>query len=371
MGISESERLSRREVLKAAALAGAAAVVGPTILSRRRGEVYAAGAPTHPAINPLRVVGIHDPHMTAEEKVQTQLAEQDAIVRAEVVRANLDKLACALAGEKEPKAAWGRIFLKPPRKSWSEVVVAIKTNQIAQQRTRSAVMASVCHVLVGLGVKPTQIFIYDACHGNSMNPYAGVPEGVVFAKQWGGSVTPVPLPPPYKEGKAEAKCLKHLADGTVDILVNIALCKGHNDAHGKFTMCLKNHYGTFEPHCRWGTRETRGPAADYLISINRTPQILGEIDAASGKVLFPRQQLCLIDALWASQPGPGGLPTAQPNRIFMGTSAAVVDYVVATDFRRDTMGWRINDEVAEHILKEFGLTPGDLPNQGKVMQVAA
>ncbi|MHC4789022.1 MAG: hypothetical protein ACYS8K_07435, partial [Planctomycetota bacterium] len=84
---------------------------------------------------------------------------------------------------------------------------------------------------------------------------------------------------------------------------------------------------------RGGHRD--GGGADYLIAINKTPEILGQIDPLSGEVIQPRQQLCIIDALWASETGPGGLPTAQPNALMMGTVAPAMDYLTATRFRRD------------------------------------
>jgi hypothetical protein len=66
---------------------------------------------------------------------------------------------------------------------------------------------------------------------------------------------------------------------------------------------MKNHFGTFDP----GPGHWTG-SQDYLIAINQTPEILGPMDRRKGKVLYPRQQLSLVDALWASKGGPGGRP---------------------------------------------------------------
>jgi len=133
---------------------------------------------------------------------------------------------------------------------------------------------------------------------------------------------------------------------------------------GGFTMTMKNHFGTFSPrpgHADGGD--------DYLIAINQTPEILGPMDSRTGKVLFPRQQLCLVDALWASKGGPGGNPSHQPNFLAMGVLAPVVDYLMATAFRNKKMGWEPNMEMASRLLTEFGYSEGDLPNKGNLIEV--
>jgi hypothetical protein len=169
------------------------------------------------------------------------------------------------------------------------------------------------------------------------------------------------LPPPLAAG-AQGRCQADIAAGTVDILINMALCKGHSSGFGTFTMCLKNHYGTFRPGCNTSYNNT-----NYLFSINKTEAILGQMDAGTGRIVFPRQQLCFIDALWASQGGPSGGPSVRPNRFFMGTFGPAVDYQVATKFRRDTMGWSINTTVTNRFLSEFGYTAGDFPDGGALV----
>ena len=187
-------------------------------------------------------------------------------------------------------------------------------------------------------VKPENIHIYDSCHGADMlkkTPFAGLPEGCRMESLWGGMAAEVPLPPPWKEGSGKTRCTKSIAAGDVDILINIALCKGHAAQFGGFTMTMKNHFGTFDP--RHGhDREDRKNSTDYLLSINRSAQVLGET-GPGGEVLFPRQQLCFIDALWASRKGPGCESSAQPNRFFMGTCSPVLDYLAAVRFRRSRM----------------------------------
>jgi len=306
--------------------------------------------------------------MTKTVQPVSSWSMQEKLVVKKVVWENMDRLACALTETQDPEEAWRTIFIKPPRKSWSETVVAIKTNHISLQHTRSAVMAKVCRTLTEiLGVKGPNIHIYDAIHGGTLKkstPFADLPEGVRIEDQWGGITAPVSVGEPWKKGKGKSKCISPLADGSVDILVNIALCKGHSDTFGGFTMTMKNHFGTFDP-----SPGHRSGATDYLLAINQTPEILGPMDNQTGQVLYPRQQLCIVDALWASEGGPGGYPRAQPNFLAMGVFSPVMDYILATRFRKERMGWEINSEVTRRMLKDFGYSEADLPNGGKITEI--
>ena len=322
----------------------------------------------HPNVNNLRVVGVTDLNMTKIEKeIPREWADQEKLVNTKAVWENIDKMACGLADTRNEGEAWRTIFIKPPGKSWSDTVVAIKTNCIHVQHTRSAVMARICHVLTDImGVKPSNIYIYDACHGSSMSttPFSGLPAGVRLEGAWDGIYVPTPVPSPWDGGKAE--CAKQLVSGAVDILINISMCKGHLFSQlGNFTMTMKNHFGTFDPY--------RGHASgkdglNYLIAINQTPEILGKMDDKTGEVLYPRQQLCLVDALWASETGPDWGPTHQPNFLAMGVFSPVVDYVLATEFRGKKMGWEPNKEATRRMLSDFGYSASDLPGGGKIIE---
>jgi hypothetical protein len=352
-------RISRRRFMRQGMAAGAAALLSPIAFVRKAPAAWAAGTATHPHVDNLRVVGLTDAQMTRDQETGISWFRQNELVNAEVVCANIDRLACALARARTTAEAWRTILVKPPRKAWAETVVAIKTNNIAQQHTRSAVMAKIVHTLIhNLGIKPSNIHIYDACHGNGMGqqtPFAGLVDGCRIEDTWGGSTTLTHVPAPWKGGGGQAYSLKHLVDGSVDILINIALCKGHSSDFGGFTMTMKNHFGTFSP--RPGHQDGR---QDYLIALNKTTEILGPLDGRTGKILYPRQQLCLIDALWASKGGPGGNPSHQPNFLAMGVFSPVVDYVMATAFRGKKMGWEPNGEVTRRFLTEFGYTEADL-----------
>jgi hypothetical protein len=273
----------------------------------------------------------------------------------------------ALAEEKSVPEAWKKILIKPAGKSWSDVVVAVKTNQIADQRTRGPVMGKLCRVLTDvMGVKPSNVVVYDATHGGGISKegiFTDLPDGVVLGDKWGGYNLETTVPEPYFDGTRTGRCLDHLVKGDVDILVNICLCKGHNGQFGAFTGAQKNHFGTYSPR----PAHARGGGADFLIGINRSAPILGDLDPRTGSVLFPRQQLVLVDALWASQPGPGGLTTAQPNTLLMGTACGPVDYIMGMRLRKDAWGWPVNEQVTQRFLSDYGFRPEDLPNGGQLI----
>ena len=362
------KKITRRRFIRDTVIAGTAIAAVPTLLIRKAPAAWTPGTTVHPNVDNLKVVGIIDSAMTRGTETEIPWARQEELVVKERVWEGMDRLACGLTGLNEPEKAWNTIFVKPLRKSWSDTVVAIKTNQIAKQHTRSAVMSKVCHTLVDVvGVKAGNIHIYDACHGGSMptdTPFSGLPEGVLIEGQWGGFSRSAPVYGPWPNAGDTSDCLKQIAEGAVDVLVNISMCKGHSDRFGGFTMTMKNHFGTFHP--RPGHR--RG-GFEYLLAINQTPQILGPMDSKTGKVLFPRQQLCIVDALWASDYGPGGEPNHQPNFIAMGVLPPVVDYVVATRFRAGKMGWGVNMEAATRMLTEFGFSKSDLPSGGHIFMV--
>jgi hypothetical protein len=203
---------------------------------------------------------------------------------------------------------------------------------------RYAVVVKVCEALINCcGVTPANICIYSCkgithvanltrvedCYGLPANlvkyPF---PAGVKIQSNLfsglrtatvacpGGAVNPV-------------DCLNDLADGTVDILVNIAVNKGHYQA-GDVTLCQKNHIGSLKFFCPGKTAAmgmgfyTSGSASD-LIALNKTKAIIG------GNPVH--QQLCIVDSIYAMTNGPVGVPNRQPNTLIMGTFAGAVDYL--------------------------------------------
>ncbi|MBU0753541.1 MAG: DUF362 domain-containing protein [Planctomycetes bacterium] len=361
--------IDRRQFVKSTALGMGALGLGPAFFFPRpvEPEKFEPGFRFHPHMDPLRIVGMIDPKMISEVKETAPWRVQDRLVQADRVDENIDLLACELAQEKRPQDAWKKLFIKPPGKAWNETTVAIKTNNIGRQHTRSAVLSKICRVLTDLiGVKPSSIFIYDACHGADMaekTPFEGLPEGCNVSGIWGGFAKETAVGKPWLDGNMKVNCLEPLVTGEIDLLINIALCKGHSPSYGAFTMSMKNHMGTFNPR----PHAHENGKTDFLFAINRSPLVLGDLDFKTGKVLYPKQQLCLIDALWASEQGPICDSSAQPCRLYMGIFSPVLDYLVARDFRSKIMGWRNHDPVLERFLTDFGFSADDLPENGAVL----
>lgn len=346
----ESKCSRRKFIRKTCAGAAGIGLIGLS-KSQRPALAYYPQDAINPNVDNLRVVFVHDDAMTNGTDPLNTWAEQNAATNPAVVETNIDKMACALAEKADVTQAWQAILQKPPGKQWSEVVVALKSNHIARdmQATRDAVMRKMCTVLIDhIGVTPSNIHIYDGIHGGYMTytPF-NVPAGVVIEQRWGGLGPTIPIPEPEP---GTTRAVTSVANGTVDILVNMSLCKGHNSNFGNFTQCLKNNYGTCQPSC---TISSVNPT-DYLFAINKSETIVGAMDPGTGRIIFPRQQICLMDALWASHGGPTVVPSCRPNRLFMGTFAPAVDYQVATRFRRDTMGWSLVQSVVDRFLTEFG-----------------
>jgi hypothetical protein len=361
-------KINRRQFMKKSLALGASISAFPAVITSTSRAEMINKVVVHPNVDNLKVVGLTDEAMTTVHKPNAPWILQNKLAIKETVWENIDKLASSLTETSNPTQAWKSIFIKPTDKTWSETIVAIKTNNLGKQHTRSAVMAKICYTLTDvLGVKPTNIHIYDACHGRTMSKrskFVGLPEGCSIQNKWGGSSSLTSIPSPWKNGRQKAKCLEHLVNDSVDILINIAMCKGHSQRFGGFTMTMKNHFGTFDPD----PGHDEG-SQDYLIAINQTKEILGKMEKHTHKVLFPRQQLCLIDALWASQGGPGGFSTHQPNFLAMGVLSPIVDYQVATKFRHEKMGWPLNMQMTNRMLNDFGYHKGDLPFGAKLIEI--
>jgi hypothetical protein len=117
-------------------------------------------------------------------------------------------------------------------------------------------------------------------------------------------------------------CTTDIANGLIDILVNCAVNRGHDSNLGSLTMCMKNHYGTFTPS---GDPHYNAASFTYVTGINKTDAIVGGTPV--------RQQLCIIDSIWAANGGPGGDSDKNVYRLMMGTFAPAMDYLTAKKVR--------------------------------------
>jgi hypothetical protein len=211
-----------------------------------------------------------------------------------------------------------------------------------------AVIEKFSNVFTGLGVLPANIFIYD---GSSLGA-AGIPTlasyfsatdttkipGVVGNNSILGGTTNAPIP-----GGSSAACTANIANGTIDILVNIANNKGHNLAWtGSTTLCMKNHFGTFPP-----THDL-----NYMFNINKSDALLGGT--------FVRQQLCFVDSLLAiSGKMNTGSPDKQPNYLIMGVFGPAVDYLTVKKVREAILGSTHTDATINSYLTTFGYATTD------------
>src|SRR3972149_12093032 len=148
------DKISRRSFIKKTAVAAAGISAFPMIFIPKARAQWAPKTIVHPNVDNLRVVGITDAKMI---KPGASAYEVDKFIVQKAIWENIDKLACSLAQTSNPQEAWRTIFIKPPGKSWSDVVVALKFNSVVHlgQETPSAIVAKICHTLINTtGVKP-------------------------------------------------------------------------------------------------------------------------------------------------------------------------------------------------------------------------
>ncbi len=343
---------SRRDFLKISAGAVAATTIIPN-------KIVASPKPDPIIINPdisnLRVVCCHDPGMvTGNPSSWTSITKQNEYIVVDKVQANIDAMAMALAEKTTPEEAWETIFQKPSGKEWSEVKVAIKANcktlnnqNNPMNNPRLAVLDKICKALNGLGIPYGSIIIYDD-DDEDATIYSsfvgnGLPDDIVVSRQndaLGGQKISAAIPAPYN---GDGTCTKHIADGTIDILINCSMNKGHDSTWGNATVTMKNHLGTFNPTPHNTNR---------LFGINRSDAIVGGTPV--------RQQLCVVDSIWASEDGPSALPDHAPHRLVMGTCSPIVDYLTVKKIREDVMSMSHTSSVINRFLTEFGYDVGDV-----------
>ena len=296
----------------------------------------------NPAIDNMRVVCAVNPAMITKAPTSWEMEQQNEVISVEQVDRTLDAMAVTLSQKTNPGDAWATIFQKPQDKTWSAVKVAIKVNCNSKNNGRLAVISKVCRQLNALGVPMANIIIYDG-RSNAKGNYArfvnkGLPEGVIVsdANKALGGMTKIALPWHKTDTYA---CTADIANGKIDIIVNVANNKGCDPNFGKATLTLKNHAGTFNPlplHF--------GGGMDYLLAFNKSRAIMGD--------KTPRQQLCIVDSLWGMVKGPFGVPEKQLDRLVMGTFAPSVDYLTATKIREPLLGATHNQ--ITRFLTDFG-----------------
>lgn len=400
---------SRREFLTISAGGAAALALGGPAVKSAHGVAYTPGKPINPAIDARKVV--YCQHNDTSNKMILDTSgsaagsfhTQNRALDSAVIKSNMDVMAKTLTGKTTPDEAWATIFMKPAAKTWSQVKVFMKTNgTIYTIMAHIPVVSKVCEELIKLGVQGSNIVISDPGRGasgstkytpyiNDKAPYTGgkgLPVGVRVSTEMYPSIasgneadgrigdkTRVTV----GTGDYETYVTKDLAvpaaGGGVtyvaDIVINLAVNKGHpgKSQIADLTLSMKNHVGTFAV---WGGSTANDcpgdaafnggkPGGDYLIALNQSEAIMG-----SGPDYPVRQQLIIMDSLWASKGGPhiNPDPAPLPGFLAMGTCPGVMDYLIHHKVRLPIMGAPALNDTATGVLNKFvtsfGLQPAEL-----------
>ncbi len=362
---------NRRDFLKTSAAGAAGIMVAGSKLSPVQAKEYGwyKGRQINPDIDNLRVVCCHDQEIIIGT-IGSSFSSQNSAIDTDRVHYDMDLMAKFLAQKNTPPEAWATIFQQPSGKQWSQVKVAIKVNAIYSGLMHHiAIIDKICRELNSLGVPYSNIIIYDgdssAAGSNKYTPYAGgngLPSGVIVSSGDNslGDTTTIQLPNPSNPSQTvNYSCVKDIANGTIDLLINCAVNKGHGSTYGSCTLCMKNHIGTIKYKCPSSVTD--------LTNINSHDAIIGGTP--------PRQQLCIMDSILAAKGGPSSSPTnPPPYRIAMGTFGPAVDFLTVKKIREELNNWShpentvnkflTNNDYTEQEVKDLvDLTPDQ--NNGK------
>lgn len=277
-----TERATRRDFLKRAAVGGVALAGLPAVI----GAQASASAPKSPK---TCVVIARDTAMFSKDRAN-QAAVEKALRRSMV----------ALTGKKNAESAWSSLF-KP------EDVVGIKITGIfgKMYATRPEVVDAVIAGLVLAGVKHENIIVWDRASGDlrksGFTPNKKGPGVIYYADDgdWGRQV---------KNGSFEGK-ISQVFD-RITAPVNMPILKHHHVTG--MTCALKNHYGSFENKGRF-CRQTK----PYMADLNGISDIKD------------KTRLILVDALKPqADDGPERVPTFLWDyySLVIGTDPVAVDY---------------------------------------------
>jgi hypothetical protein len=345
-------QFSRRNFLHTTVLSlGGIMAAGSSVFSKQNpgNHVFVPRMTVNPEIDNLRVVCGVNPAMARRDPTGWDMAAQNNPIESSQVERTLDAMAVSLSRKTDASEAWKTIFRKPQGKDWSATIAAIKVNCIGKNHPRVAVVDKICKELNRAGVKLSNIYIYDGTHdaGPLYSPYVGkgLPEGIVVSDKNKAMGETIKVSIPDKKN-GSFKCTRMIADGTVDILVNIAVNKSHDANFGETTLTLKNHAGTFDPH-----HIHLGGGFDYILAFSKSNALWG------GNPV--RQQLCIIDSIWgSSKGGPYAIPDKRLDRLVMGTFSGIVDYLTAKKLREPLMG--VTHGPIDRFITEFGYAENEM-----------
>ncbi len=360
------KRLSnRRDFLKTAAVGAAGITAAKFDPIFARTSAWTSGMQINPAIDNKRVICCHDTKMLTSTPANTNWTNQNNAVNANVVASNMDEMAKLLAKKTTAVDAWSAIFRSG--KPWASTKVAIKTNAIqgsTGNHPKVAIIKKLCDVFVDqFKVPASNIVLYDA---NSdavpiYSTYASLTDAAKIratvstrAQSLGGfqAVTVAPATKPIT-------CVADLVNGTIDILMNICVCKIHTGpgtsyGFGGISLCTKGHLGTF---INVGTESGSEGSATGLHTVEAVCEI-NKHDAIIGGTP-PRQQLCIVDSLLANGINAPGIWNTRTDRIVMGTFAPIVDYLTAMRIIKDVIGAPDRSTIISKYLTNFGYAETD------------
>ena len=341
----------RRDFLKITTVGATGLALG------RANHAYAAWPSSgttdlNPAIPNMRVVACVDKAMVKSVPSPMTFENQNAGIDNAQVQANMDAMAMTLANKSTPEEAWKTIFSSS--KDWPSTVVAIKVNGGEGKNTAHlAILQKLSNMFVGWGVKPANFIVYDG-HTSPGAPgiftasFSTTDTSKVLGVVGGPSGSSGDLLGGWKDAKlvdgTTRRCAAKIADGTVDILIDIANNKGHT-MFGKVTLCMKNHYGTWEPD------GTHTDLNNLIFKMNKSDAIIGGTPV--------RQQLCIVDSLFCNKVNITGTPELTPYYLVMGTFAPAVDYLTVKKIREGVSGLTHDDTVIDQYVTSFGYATSD------------
>jgi hypothetical protein len=363
MKVKQKTLDSRRNFLKASVVGTASlAIAGPMVKKARGADVNVrliniSQTPINQDIDNLRVAYITDAAMVRSSTWPGFATFNDPNNTTtgcvySIVKANMDKLACALANKADAQQAWSTILKIPSNKTWATAKAAIKINGIGSATTSLhasvPILAKLIEVLMSKGMPAANITIFDmtqnvgAIYNNFKGDGKPIPAAVVFGGGGGDNVAVFPA-------GWKMNATKWLAD--CDIFINVANNKGHDqtDNYSGVTMCLKNNFGTVN----FGHN-----GMDQLAAANSCDYVLGNIPTT-----YPaKAQLCIVDSLWLGNVGSWAGDASNNNNansIVMGTFAGAVDYVATRLIRMPKLPGGINTGIVDQFLTKFGYTAAD------------
>jgi hypothetical protein len=270
-----------------------------------------AARPGMPGPHPGRVIAVH-----SEKSVDTTSSAADADVVAEMMTRGI----CALTGDRTAPEAWRRFFVPTD-------VVGLKVNCGGHPWVVSAyeIVAEVIRQLMGVGIPPTQIYIYERFQNqmDEVNYAPHVPPGVqIVAAETANrradnrGYDPATYVEADLFGEEDTRSnMMRLVSQRLTKIINIPNVKDHG-ATGA-TGCLKNiAYGSFS-----------NVARTHYRGKSHTLEFVGTL--ASVEPLRSRTVLQIMDGLRGVWHGGPFARTRRyvfyPKKIFFGTDPVAID----------------------------------------------